>query len=34
MVNDPDAAKSGRAMAAMLRMKKIQIDELRRAYVG
>lgn len=34
MINDPDSAKSGRAMAAMLQMKKIDIAELKRAYAG
>jgi predicted 3-demethylubiquinone-9 3-methyltransferase (glyoxalase superfamily) len=34
MINDPDSGKSQRAMAAMLRMKKIDIAELRRAYAG
>jgi predicted 3-demethylubiquinone-9 3-methyltransferase (glyoxalase superfamily) len=34
MINDPDAEKSNRAMEAMLRMKKIDIAELRRAYAG
>jgi predicted 3-demethylubiquinone-9 3-methyltransferase (glyoxalase superfamily) len=34
MISDPDAAKSQRAMAAMLQMKKIDIDELKRAYAG
>jgi predicted 3-demethylubiquinone-9 3-methyltransferase (glyoxalase superfamily) len=32
MVGDPDSEKSQRAMQAMLQMKKIRIDELRRAY--
>jgi predicted 3-demethylubiquinone-9 3-methyltransferase (glyoxalase superfamily) len=32
MINDPDAEKSQRAMEAMLQMKKIDIDRLRRAY--
>jgi predicted 3-demethylubiquinone-9 3-methyltransferase (glyoxalase superfamily) len=32
MIGDPDAAKSGRVMEAMLRMKKIDIDQLRKAY--
>lgn len=31
MLNDPDSEKSQRAMEAMLRMKKIDIDELRSA---
>jgi predicted 3-demethylubiquinone-9 3-methyltransferase (glyoxalase superfamily) len=34
MINDPDSEKSHRAMEAMLRMKKIDIDELKRAYAG
>jgi predicted 3-demethylubiquinone-9 3-methyltransferase (glyoxalase superfamily) len=34
MINDPDSEKSGRVMEAMLRMKKIDIGELRRAYAG
>ena len=34
MLNDPDAGKSQRVMAAMLAMKKIDIAELRRAYAG
>jgi predicted 3-demethylubiquinone-9 3-methyltransferase (glyoxalase superfamily) len=34
MISDPDAEKSGRAMEAMLRMKKLDIDELKRAYAG
>ena len=34
MITDPDTAKSGRVMEAMLQMKKIDIDELKRAYVG
>jgi predicted 3-demethylubiquinone-9 3-methyltransferase (glyoxalase superfamily) len=32
MLNDPDAKKSQRVMAAMLRMKKIDIETLKRAY--
>jgi predicted 3-demethylubiquinone-9 3-methyltransferase (glyoxalase superfamily) len=32
MLSSADAAKSQRAMQAMLQMKKIDIDELRRAY--
>jgi predicted 3-demethylubiquinone-9 3-methyltransferase (glyoxalase superfamily) len=32
MVSDPDSAKSQRAFAAMLQMKKLDIDALRRAY--
>ena len=31
---DPDPAKSQRVMTAMLRMKKIDIAELKRAYAG
>lgn len=34
MLNDPDSEKSQRAMAAMLQMKKIDIDELKRAFAG
>jgi predicted 3-demethylubiquinone-9 3-methyltransferase (glyoxalase superfamily) len=34
MLNDPDPAKSKRVMEAMLRMKKIEIAELKRAYEG
>jgi predicted 3-demethylubiquinone-9 3-methyltransferase (glyoxalase superfamily) len=34
MINDSDYEKSQRAMAAMLQMKKIDIDELKRAYAG
>jgi predicted 3-demethylubiquinone-9 3-methyltransferase (glyoxalase superfamily) len=34
MLNDLDTEKSQRAMTAMLRMKKIDIDELKRAYAG
>jgi predicted 3-demethylubiquinone-9 3-methyltransferase (glyoxalase superfamily) len=34
MISDPDAAKSQRAMAAMLQMKKLDIDALTRAYEG
>lgn len=32
MLNDADAKKSQRAIAAMLKMKKLNIDELKRAY--
>ena len=32
MIKDPDSAKAGRVMEAMLRMKKIDIAELKRAY--
>jgi predicted 3-demethylubiquinone-9 3-methyltransferase (glyoxalase superfamily) len=31
LINDPDPAKSGRVMEAMLRMKKIDIAELEQA---
>jgi predicted 3-demethylubiquinone-9 3-methyltransferase (glyoxalase superfamily) len=34
LINDPDSEKSQRAMQAMLQMKKIDIDELKRAYGG
>lgn len=34
MLNDPDAKKSQRVMAAMLTMKKIDIETLKRAYAG
>jgi predicted 3-demethylubiquinone-9 3-methyltransferase (glyoxalase superfamily) len=34
MMSDPDPAKSGRAMTAMLQMKKIDITGLKRAYAG
>ena len=34
MLNDPDYEKSQRAMAAMLKMKKLDIEALRRAYAG
>ena len=34
MLSDPDAAKSQRAMVAMLQMKKLDIDALTRAYEG
>jgi len=34
MLGDPDTEKSGRAMQAMLQMKKIDIGEMRRAYEG
>ncbi len=34
MITDSDSGKSGRVMEAMLRMKKIDIDELKRAYAG
>jgi len=34
MMNDPDKEKSGRAMEAMLPMKKLDIAELKRAFAG
>jgi predicted 3-demethylubiquinone-9 3-methyltransferase (glyoxalase superfamily) len=34
MLSDPDPEKAGRVMQAMLQMRKIEIDELRRAYEG
>jgi predicted 3-demethylubiquinone-9 3-methyltransferase (glyoxalase superfamily) len=34
MISDPDAKKSGKAMGAMLKMKKLEIDKLKRAYGG
>ncbi|MGH8567970.1 MAG: VOC family protein [Gammaproteobacteria bacterium] len=34
MINDPDSKTSQRAMEAMLQMKKIDLDELKRAYAG
>jgi predicted 3-demethylubiquinone-9 3-methyltransferase (glyoxalase superfamily) len=34
MLSDPDAAKSQRAMVAMLQMKKLDIEALTRAYEG
>jgi predicted 3-demethylubiquinone-9 3-methyltransferase (glyoxalase superfamily) len=34
LLGDPDPEKAQRAMAAMLNMKKIQIDELERAAAG
>ena len=34
MINDSNYEKSQRTMAAMLQMKKIDIDELKRAYAG
>ena len=34
MMSDSDSEKSGRAMKAMLQMKKIDIGELKRAYAG
>jgi predicted 3-demethylubiquinone-9 3-methyltransferase (glyoxalase superfamily) len=34
LMSDPDPAKSGRAMQAMLQMKKIDIDKLERAAAG
>jgi predicted 3-demethylubiquinone-9 3-methyltransferase (glyoxalase superfamily) len=32
LMSDPDKAKSGRVMAAMLKMKKIDIAKLQEAY--
>jgi predicted 3-demethylubiquinone-9 3-methyltransferase (glyoxalase superfamily) len=32
MINDADSQKAERVMAAMLKMKKIDIDRLKRAY--
>lgn len=34
MLNDPDSEKSQRAFEALLRMKKIEIEELKKAYAG
>jgi predicted 3-demethylubiquinone-9 3-methyltransferase (glyoxalase superfamily) len=34
MLSDPDPAKAGRAAAAMMKMKKIIIADLQRAYAG
>ena len=34
MINDADSQKAERVMAAMLKMKKIDIDQLKRAYDG
>ena len=34
MISDPDHEKSQRVMKAMLQMKKIDIEELKRAYAG
>jgi predicted 3-demethylubiquinone-9 3-methyltransferase (glyoxalase superfamily) len=34
MISDSDSVKSGRVMEAMLQMKKIDIEELERAYAG
>lgn len=34
MISDPDTAKSGRAMEAMMQMKKLDIAELKRAFAG
>jgi len=34
MLSDPDASKANRVMKAMLQMKKIEIEELERAYSG
>ena len=33
-MTDPDTKKSGRAMSAMMHMKKIDIAEMRRAFDG
>jgi predicted 3-demethylubiquinone-9 3-methyltransferase (glyoxalase superfamily) len=34
MLSDPDASKANRVMKAMLQMKKIEIEDLERAYAG
>lgn len=34
LMSDPDAEKAGRVVQAMLQMKKIEIDKLKRAYEG
>ena len=34
MLSDPDPEKSKRVMEAMLKMKKIEIEPLKRAYEG
>ena len=34
LIGDPDDAKSQRAFAAMMKMKKLDIAELKRAYAG
>ena len=34
LISDPDTEKSGRVMEALLRMKKIDIDQLQQAYAG
>ena len=34
LIKDPDSEKSRRAMEAMLKMKKLDIDALKRAYAG
>jgi len=34
MIQDPDPARAGRAMTAMLQMKKLDIDKLKRAVAG
>ena len=34
MMTDPDGKKSGRVMKALLQMKKLDIDALKRAFIG
>ena len=34
LISDPDTEKSGRVMEALLKMKKIDIDQLKHAYAG
>ena len=34
LIEDPDAEKAGRAMGAMLQMKKLDVGELERAFAG
>jgi predicted 3-demethylubiquinone-9 3-methyltransferase (glyoxalase superfamily) len=34
LISDPDPQKAGRVMEAMIKMKKIDIDQLKRAYAG
>jgi Uncharacterized protein conserved in bacteria len=34
MINDPNSEKSVKVMEAMLLMKKIDIEKLKRAYIG